>query len=292
MSRFTTYVLNNTTSLILVLIAIDRYIRICRPYTKPIPYTGAFIGSGIAVLVGISVSWPALILYGRREVVLPLPGRNVTGVMCLVKSDYVQTEYPFAFFIYLWIGVTITALVIVIMYFMIGKEVLRRKRERKAKMKLMNDTLKRFQMHRRSMTSNGRNRDREESMQICELSIVCTPKFKPGKSTLMLFAIAVVYLLSFVPFLIVITIRTICGEQFYDNLSKGEQVVVNIFIRSYLFNNCFNPVVYGLCNSKFRQEVRDIYLRLCKGQGQSQSQGLNDFRIPRSNSNNINRGFL
>ncbi|ESO98550.1 hypothetical protein LOTGIDRAFT_174195 [Lottia gigantea] len=285
MSRFTTYVMNNTTPMILVFIAADRYIRICRKRAKRIEPRTAFYACGMAVVIGISVSWPSLILYGRREIMIPLPGRNVTGVMCLVESRFKGTVYPFIFFVYLWVGVTVIGCIIVVMYTFIGKEVYRRKRMKKAKMKLVEDTLKRLQAKRRSMSNtsaltSGPDRSGED---LCPVAIKCAPNIKPGRSTLMLFAIAVVYLLSFLPFLIVITVRTICGENFYKNLTKTEEVIVNIFIRSYLFNNCFNPVVYGMCNIQFRREVRYIYYRMTKRS--------EDVAFPRTTSVNINPNY-
>ncbi|XP_005092271.1 uncharacterized protein LOC101857314 [Aplysia californica] len=81
-------------------------------------------------------------------------------------------------------------------------------------------------------------------------------RLRPPKSTLMLFAISAVFVLSFVPFLIIMIIRQHVGPLFYPSLSPGAQVVVNVFSRSYLVNNVANPIVYGMCNKQFRDEVR------------------------------------
>ena len=86
---------------------------------------------------------------------------------------------------------------------------------------------------------------------------------RPPKSTLMLFAISAVYLFSFIPFLMVAIVRQVVGPSFYPSLSPAAQVAVSIAGKSYLVNNVANPIVYGMCNSQFREEVRQL-LRLPK----------------------------
>lgn len=64
-SRFTTYVMNNATSAIFLAIAVDRYIRICHPYRSAVSARRAKIACGIGLMIGLTVSWPALFIYGR-----------------------------------------------------------------------------------------------------------------------------------------------------------------------------------------------------------------------------------
>jgi hypothetical protein len=83
-------------------------------------------------------------------------------------------------------------------------------------------------------------------------------KYRPPKSTLMLLALSVVFLMSFIPFLIIVWVRKARGDMFYPGLSSAEKVLVNIFLRSYLVNNVANPLIYGFCNLQFRREVKKI----------------------------------
>ncbi|KAH9487526.1 hypothetical protein Btru_073547 [Bulinus truncatus] len=76
------------------------------------------------------------------------------------------------------------------------------------------------------------------------------------RSTLMLFAITAVFILTFLPFLIIISIRQRVGPSFYTSLTTCQEILVHIFSRSYLVNNCANPIVYGLVNEQFRTEVK------------------------------------
>ena len=95
-------------------------------------------------------------------------------------------------------------------------------------------------------------------------------KRRPPKSTLMLFCITAVFLVSFIPFLVFVFIRQLNGTNFYPSLTKGQEVVVTILSKSYLVNNVANPIVYGMCNVQFKREVTKL-LRIPKSRPPSLS---------------------
>lgn len=96
-------------------------------------------------------------------------------------------------------------------------------------------------------------------------------KFKSKKHirtiriTTMLFIITVIFVISFLPYLI-ISILNGMDEHFWNDMSSGELVIINLLMRTYFINNMVNPIVYWFLDKKFKQEVcrffRDI--RKCK----------------------------
>ncbi|XP_067664545.1 G-protein coupled receptor 84-like [Haliotis asinina] len=303
-SRFTTYTMNNASVFVLLVVAIDRFIRICLPHDQPISIRGSKIACGVSVIVGVGVSWPALVIYGRKNVDIPIPGGPViTGVMCQVEQKYSTTPYPLAFMIYLWVAFCVIAVVMAAIYIMIGREIIKRKRMKKQRGATTSSHLKKLRNESASITNNDSTATSPLTSPPCTFpTSPTTPptsipsndstnsaatllkgrlpalstfklskgKLRPGKTTVMLFAITMVYILSFLPFLIIGIIRLQIGARFYKNLSGPEEVAVNIFLRSYLVNNCANPIVYGLCNSQFRKEFTDLFRFRCK----KQSSGL------------------
>nr|KAG5688210.1 hypothetical protein BaRGS_027805 [Batillaria attramentaria] len=282
-SRFTTYVMNNATVVIFLAIAVDRYIRICHPYRKPISQRQAKIACLAGLMVGLTVGWPALLLYGRIEIQLPVsadPVVFITGAMCLVHSD--MQGYTLAFFSYLCSAFFVCALVLIILYTLIGRTILKRKRLQRMRKQATAAALEnlgarpevaeeaRSGLHNHSngnsspglpaMTSQMDKLTPDDEVSrgcnVNNFSFRKCKKLRPPKATLMLFLITVVFIVSFLPFLIISIIRQHRGSSFYSSLSSTEQVVVNIFLRSYIVNNCSNPVVYGLCNSQFRAEFQ------------------------------------
>nr|KAG5698601.1 hypothetical protein BaRGS_027112 [Batillaria attramentaria] len=81
------------------------------------------------------------------------------------------------------------------------------------------------------------------------------------KTTLMLCFISVVFVLSYLPHIVVKLIRTV-DKGFLDQPSTGRLVAYNLCARSY-FLNCFaNVFIYGFCSLRFRKECKKIFGKL------------------------------
>lgn len=317
-SRFFTYLINNSTAVVFVSISIDRYIRICRPHRSPMSIFGAKCACLLSLVIGASVSWPTYFLYGKKEVPIPLKHKDgqkvyVWGQICSILNSMDKTPYPFAYFIYLCCGVCGCFLILTILYILIGRVILKRGRTKhKRRQETMseptalqrNDNEKeeallspanvkgeQQEQQQQQQPVQQQSQDEQKPQHTSFAATVgnevssdnqsgearclnlglngngcphLTPKrwgskmIRPPKSTLMLFAITVVFVISFLPFLIVIIIRQHVGPSFHSKLSPAMEAAVNIFLRSYLVNNCTNTIVYGLCNTQFSNEVRKI----------------------------------
>lgn len=85
-------------------------------------------------------------------------------------------------------------------------------------------------------------------------------KLKPGhfdvqtvKYTTILFAVTVVFVVSFLPYLVLVIWRTAIGGHEESVLSDSGMVAFNFGVRSYFLNSAINPLVYGFFNSQFRK---------------------------------------
>ncbi|KAL3887148.1 hypothetical protein ACJMK2_027101 [Sinanodonta woodiana] len=78
--------------------------------------------------------------------------------------------------------------------------------------------------------------------------------------TFMLFLITLVFCLSFYPHLVLIQLAT-SHDAFVENLTAPEVSVFQLFLRIFIINNSANPIIYGLCDSKFRTECRNLFRR-------------------------------
>lgn len=79
--------------------------------------------------------------------------------------------------------------------------------------------------------------------------------------TTMLFIITVVFVLSFVPHLVLMVLMSI-DKKFLDRLNPVEISVFQFFLRTFVINNMANPIIYGFCDPKFRRECQTIFLRI------------------------------
>ncbi|KAK6167648.1 hypothetical protein SNE40_021625 [Patella caerulea] len=308
-SRFSTFWMNNSSVVLLFAIAVDRFIKICLPNKVSFNYQKAQITCVCSTLVGLAVSWPSLIIYGIMTIPIT---KDITMTFCNVADGMKNSSYTIGFYIYLWVAFLAIALVMIILYGLIGIRIwLQKSKGDKRK-----DSLK---ASLRSSKSGSHSNEKEvslisikpkvevENTQSVELSddafdsgssgepkrdgVVISPPVKPepktstrsrlksmtkvhisksglqaGKATAMLFTITMVYIISFLPYLVITIMRTAYGDTWYPSLSLSSQVAVNLFLRSYLISNTGNAIVYGFCNLTFRRECAKIFTRLfcCK----------------------------
>ncbi|WAR18052.1 OPSD-like protein [Mya arenaria] len=85
------------------------------------------------------------------------------------------------------------------------------------------------------------------------------PSLRTKQVTLMLFIITVVFVLSFIPHLILMVTISFKSD-FLMDMSPIGVAVYNIFLRSFVINNMANPIIYGFCDKKFRSECSAVCL--------------------------------
>lgn len=81
--------------------------------------------------------------------------------------------------------------------------------------------------------------------------------FRRAKTTMMLFSVTVLFIISFVPYTVLMTIRNFDSE-YYNRLSASEKSIYQFFIRSYFLSNALNPLIYGYISEHFRTECKSV----------------------------------
>ncbi|XP_060568445.1 muscarinic acetylcholine receptor M4-like [Ruditapes philippinarum] len=124
LSRFSTYVMNSASALVLVGIAADRFKRICRPYQRAFSEAQSRYISIGAILFSMATTWPSLFLYGTRRVKLG----NVTGSSCLLQNEYDSSPYPLIYFSFMITTTMLTFVILIILYYLVGLQIYRHRR--------------------------------------------------------------------------------------------------------------------------------------------------------------------
>jgi len=89
-------------------------------------------------------------------------------------------------------------------------------------------------------------------------------RIRAGRTTLMLFSVTVAYVLSFIPFVVIVSVRT-SSPNTEETLSAAGKTWWNFFLRSYVINCAINPFLYGIFNKDFRRKMCDMLQGLfCK----------------------------
>ncbi|XP_055997019.1 cholecystokinin receptor type A-like [Ostrea edulis] len=86
------------------------------------------------------------------------------------------------------------------------------------------------------------------------------------KITLMLFLVTLLFMISFIPYCVIVIIRYV-QPNYYPSLSNTGKVFYHFILRSYLLSMSLNPVIYSFMSEKFREECRKCirkFVRLFK----------------------------
>lgn len=245
------------SALILIEVAFDRYYRICNiskvfssKKTRRL-CLGAIVSSFI-------VSWPTAIIFGRKTAETGIP--CLTGVDCSTTDEMKGTIFPKLWYGFWGLIFVVSLAFLTVLYILIGVEVWRRKTSRIGKRPSRDQWRK---------TEDGRCRrlsSAEDSSYALSADSPHTkhgstkPKstvktnMKPRRTTLVLFAVTLAFVISFLPFLVVMLLRSFITD-FEKNLSPAEEVVYKFSVKSYLINSAVNPVLYSFLNVNFRRLV-------------------------------------
>lgn len=301
-SRFSTFFMNNGSSCILVAIAIDRFRRVCLPLKPNMTVTHSKVICICCALFSMVSAVPALYIYGTATNDLPVPNTNNTFVRirtCYI-DDSIGKLVPLVFSLYLFIGTLTMFFALTVMYALIARIVCGRKKftshtikGHKLRESDISDDANTTTHHRnlsvrirryfsdyssKSLRA-GQKSPRSNNSPLPEIKEPLSVRdraysdtsvrrhggkeIRAGRTTLILFIVTLIFVLSFVPYLAIATIRYVSPKEL-DVLPKS---VYHFLLRSYLLNSAANPLVYCFLNRQFRLKVKLFFKSLfCKCQ--------------------------
>ena len=256
--RFAESVTIMASAATLICVAFDRYFKICRPFHK-FPLRKARILCLVSVLLSVFMSWPALVLFGRKSI--PTSDPNITGVECTVDDNIRDGVYPTLYYGTL-LGVFVIAFcVITTLYILVGRMVWKVKRTTIGEVV---DNTRRPSAVSLQMSTSSSNAPKEERRgSIDSLSSPASNSrqaIRAGRTTIIFITVTVIFVISFLPFLTV-TLLKAAKVAFYEFTSHENEVIYNVCVRSYFINNSINPIIYSVLNVNFRQECFTIFKR-------------------------------
>ena len=82
-----------------------------------------------------------------------------------------------------------------------------------------------------------------------------------SRTTIVLFAVTVAFVLSFFPALAVMVVRTVVKD-FEKTQTMGSLAATKIFLKFNFINNAINPIIYSFLNVNFRRQARKAVEKL------------------------------
>lgn len=255
--RFFNYFASVGSVVTLIIIASDRYRRICRWSSKQMSIRLAKICSAITTLVALVLSWPAMILYRSEEISIPNNyGKELKGLLCTGALEEAYKPYVSAFFASMFVLLIICSVVLTILYCAIGRKIYRQK-IKLAKHKC--NTLPLAKQIKEPKNDNSAEvftiveSTESSTKSTTEKSSPATDTDNNRRITWMLVTITVLFLVSYVPLFAMSIWKIKVGKHQSQFLSGASLVAFEVAFTSFLFSSAVNPWVYGLFCVDFRR---------------------------------------
>ncbi|XP_050397486.1 orexin receptor type 2 [Patella vulgata] len=251
-----------SSSSVLIAVAFDRYYRICR-LGKQFSVRKARILCIVSVILGILTSWPSVLLFGQKTIELGIPG--VYGADCSTDDSVRGTIYPTLYYGFLFNLFFMTVVFFAILYTKIGLEIWRRKKAHISDNFGNSETVKNSITNTVSdPTSTEMSSDVDDNCHIGKHVKVKIQKprqrMRVGRTTTVLFAVTLAYILSFLPYLIVMVLRSVLKD-FESGLDDIGEVIYKFCVKSFFINNAINPIIYSFLNASFRKDAKQLLRR-------------------------------
>ncbi|XP_060064829.1 cholecystokinin receptor type A-like [Ylistrum balloti] len=275
---FCTRTISTTSGLLILIIALQRFLKVCRPFGHQMTSVWKRILVAGALAMSCLMHTPLFIFYG--EITLHNPSRNVTGRRCgLIDSeDDMLTNAEMGYFYFMFASAGVVLLSIIILYSLIGRRIyekVRRSKGRKASIPYSqssqyseNETndigttdamvtapesnVASLKRHNKDKNTSSKRRKTRKS------------PLEKHRYTLMFMLIAAVCVATYIPSLTANIIQNIDSEEFWTEFTDGKRTFYIFLFQLYILNHAANPFIYGLFDGTFRLEVRKLF---CKGVG-------------------------
>lgn len=261
---------------LLLVIAVQRYLKICRPFGRQMTTIWKRVSLVACVVVGIIFSVPLIVYNDEIKVINPV--NNVTGYVCDID---VQRYYGICFITYTAIAtISSVAIMILLVIFnsLIGRTIyyqIKAKQRRSLQCEInrhkVESTVNLVLMNIMPDISDNMLCTQGETSR---LNNSCTsPSYygngfqKPRcmsfahRYSFMFMAIGLAFIFSYVPRMVILAI-SLKDPKFFGKISKEALAIVAFSREMNVVNNVANPFIYGFFDRKFRVETK--HLLCCK----------------------------
>lgn len=291
--RLVTYTSALGSALTLIVIAADRYYKICRPFKNQMTLHFAKKATLGVVCISLLISAPTIILYGATIVDIPNEhGVKLTGFDCTMIKEKRYLKYVWSLVVFYFVIIALLCVIIVSVYTKLGVCIHRQKKRMTNHKTICHHSfykknVSKFEKEPKEIissqksvslnnihhlvidtnltdTAHDRNASVESLTKVNEGALTknilqnnknttSSVSDKARRVTLIMAIVSAVFVFSFVPYLIAIGWRLTTGAHETKSISGWELVAYRIGTMSYLVNSALNPWIYGIFNNKFRE---------------------------------------
>ena len=279
--RFLSYSLTILSGFLLLLIAVERFRKICRPFSSQMKRRTVYIMCVILITVAVGLTAPNCIVQ-RINIKSVIGYEGLKGTNCgATKTEFSSLYYGFLLLI------STTVLIIVVTIYAIILRTIWKHRQSLfliTNRESANFSLSDFRLSSLPDDNVKRNsaagRESFASSEDDEPIILSSPNSPPNsrpssmvevqtrkkpsklhravRNTLMLMVASFISYCGMLPVIVLSIIRNV-DPKIYGVIKSELGVVMTILVRGFFLNNVVNPYVYCFMDSKFRKECKALY---------------------------------
>lgn len=232
------YCLVFLSAFIILVLSIDRHMRVCYPFKKQLSSKQAIILIFVSFILSLFIVSPNALIWNSREFILT---NNLTGHVCVTETSASSSDFPAIYNgLLLVLGGFIVTYVIIV-YTCIWRSLIRHIRY-----------VKKFKSGgKRNSDFSLETKPKEEEDHIASCRI-----------TTVAFSIVIVLILSYVPSSTMKLLDTRTEQDTQDKDSVNQQIL-HILARSSVFlNHIANPFIYTFMDPTFRCDCKNFLINL------------------------------
>ncbi|XP_061166067.1 delta-type opioid receptor-like [Saccostrea echinata] len=222
---------------LLVVIAIQRYLKICRPFAKQMSLKWKRVAVLCSCVLAAVLSAPIPVTYGldpaynERYKVTGSACRRLTQENRLLSLSHAIVCNVLVF-VFVW--------VLILLYTLIGQRIYKQLQQWDRGQKL--STINKKENQREDDSENTNQRNKPTMFRI----------------TFMFMLISFIFIVSFSPKVVIFILECI-DDRFWDSMTYSTRLLVRFFDVLFIVNNIANPLVYAFLDVKFSQELKKIF---------------------------------
>ncbi|XP_076113807.1 cholecystokinin receptor-like [Mytilus galloprovincialis] len=270
-AAFTTYM----SILLLLIIATQRYLKVCRPQGHQMKQFHKRLGVGLSVCLACVLAVPTTALYGSVD--FPNADGSVVGARCS-KLKEVNKTLTLLYGVIIIVILLTSMTVMIFFYSRIGHKVYvhfkYKKSSHSSGKELTSSNIEEMHTVSSVIVSDEHVTEHKESEREKHKPEVITTKTKSKvkhstgsadinkrlvhKFTIMFMMITIVFLICYIPKVILIVIEGL-NPYFWQNFSDNELPGILFIYRMYIVNNVINPFIYAFMDIDFRKETKKLF---------------------------------
>ncbi|XP_052064390.1 cholecystokinin receptor-like [Mytilus californianus] len=273
-AAFTTYM----SILLLLIIATQRYLKLCRPQGHQMKQFHKRLAVGLSLGLASLLALPTTALYGSVD--FPNADGSVVGARCS-KLKEVNKTLSLLYGVIIIIILLTSMTIMIFFYSRIGHKVYIHFKYKKSshssgKEQISSNIDTEMQTITSVIVSDEHVTENKESKPEIEKYEPegITPKTKSKvkhstgspdinrrlvhKFTIMFMMITIVFLICYIPKVILIVVEGL-DPYFWQNFSDNERTGILFIYRMYIINNVVNPFIYAFMDLDFRKETKKLF---------------------------------